>query len=295
MNRNLLSIQNAKSHRYLNIGCGRRYHRDWVNLDLDSSDPDVIRHDVTAGVPFESAEFDVVYHSHILEHLKPEQGEELIAECFRVLKPGGVLRVVVPDLERIARLYLETHQRAWAGDADSEFDYNWMKLELLDQMVREDSGGRMGRYMTSQELKNSDFVRSRVGDELSICQSCESSPAHESSWPSRLVNSTLKLRTRVVKCLVRWMLGREAERALNVGLFRNQGEVHLWMYDKFSLRQLCRTAGFVNFRVCAASESRIENYSQFQLDTVDGQIRKPDSVFVECEKPALAAAKKIAA
>jgi hypothetical protein len=228
--------------------------------------------------------------------MNPEQGESLISECFRVLKPGGILRIVVPDLERIARLYLETHERAWAGNENSEVDYNWMKLELLDQLVRENSGGRMGQYMASRDMKNSDFVRSRVGDELSICQSADS-PAFSrgQSWVARVVSSTLALRTHFVKCIVRWVLGSDAEHALDVGLFRSQGEVHRWMYDRFSLRDLCDNAGFVNFRVCQATESRIENYRQFQLDALDGQVRKPDSIFVECEKPAASMAKPIAA
>ncbi len=295
MNQKIIPIQNTTVPRYLNIGCGRRYHRDWVNLDLESTDPSVIRHDVTQGVPFESSRFEVVYHSHILEHLRPEQGETLIHECFRVLKPGGVLRIVVPDLERIARLYLETHERAWAGDEDSEVDYNWMKLELLDQLVRENSGGRMGQYMASRNLKNSDFVRSRVGDELSICQSGDSYQSRGRSWLSRVLGSTLAFRTHLVKRIVRLVLGSDAEHALDVGLFRNQGEVHLWMYDRFSLRHLCGRAGFVNFRVCQATESRIENYTQFNLDSREGQVRKPDSIFVECEKPAAAMAKTVAA
>lgn len=295
MKRKLAITQDATSPRYLNIGCGRRYHRDWVNLDLEASDPTIIRHDVTRGVPFERSQFDAVYHSHILEHLNPDQGERLINECFRVLRPGGILRIVVPDLERIAGLYLETHARAWDGDRDSEVDYNWMKLELLDQMVREKSGGRMGRYMASRDLKNSEFVRSRVGDELSVCQSLDSPTRIGKSWIGRVVDSTFAFRIRMVRRLVRWTLGRGAERALDVGMFRSQGEVHLWMYDRFSLRQLCARVGFVNFRVCEANDSQIESYSKFELDSVDGQVRKPDSIFVECEKPAAVTANRIAA
>ena len=295
MNRKIAETRNATLPSLLNIGCGRRYHRDWVNLDLDSTDPAIIRHDVTRGVPFEPSQFEAVYHSHLLEHLRPEQGEGLIHECFRVLKPGGILRIVVPDLERIARLYLETHEQAWDGDAESVVNYNWMKLELLDQMVREKSGGRMGRYMAKRDLKNSEFVRSRVGDELSICQSTESPSSQGRSFLRRMINLTFAFRVQMIRRMVRWTLGRESERAFDIGLFRSQGEVHLWMYDRFSLRKLCEGIGFVNIRVCRADDSRIENYASFDLDTVDGQIRKPDSIFVECEKPASVASKQVAA
>ena len=295
MNRSITETRNVTLQPYLNIGCGRRYHSDWVNLDLDSDDPEILQHDVTRGVPFEPCQFEAVYHSHVLEHLKPKQGENLIHECFRVLKPGGILRIVVPDLERIVKLYLETHQRAWAGDKKSEVDYNWMKLELLDQMVREKSGGRMGRYMASRKLKNSEFVRSRVGDELSICQSADLHHSRGQTLISRTLNSTFDFRIRMVRRMVRWLLGRVAENALDVGMFRSQGEIHHWMYDRFSLRKLCERVGFEGFRVCQAEDSRIENYASFELDTFNGDIRKPDSIFVECMKPASKVANQVAA
>jgi len=277
---------NASSDRMLNIGCGRRYHRDWVNLDLESSDSDVIRHDVNKGIPFEQGHFDAVYHSHILEHLDPSDGQKLIQECYRVLKPGGVLRIVVPDLECIARLYLEMHQEAWSGDETSQINYNWMKLELLDQLVRRNSGGRMGKYMASREIKNSDFVRSRIGDEFSICQSHgQTEPLASLPLLHRIGRMSSGLRRSLSRTLVRLLLGKEAVVAFDEGLFRREGEIHRWMYDRFSLRNLTRSVGFENFTVCEAFESQIAGYASYELDTIDESIRKPDSIFVECQKP----------
>lgn len=283
-----ITVQSDVKSR-LNIGCGRQYHEDWTNLDLKSTDPSVICHDITKGVPFESNQFDSVYHSHILEHLTPEQGRELIEECFRVLRSGGILRIVVPDLERIARLYLETHQEAWGGDESSRAHYSWMKLELLDQMVREKSGGRMGSYMANLEMDDCDFVRSRVGDELKVCRS---TPAGDDrnrnrgyAMATRITQWTERSRRKIARHVVNWLLGDDATTAFDEGLFRSQGEIHRWMYDRFSLRELCRNTGFVNFRVCRADESRIPGYSEFELDSVDGEARKPDSLFVECQKP----------
>ena len=274
------------NERMLNIGCGRRYHRDWVNLDLESSDSNVIRHDVNKGIPFEQGRFDAVYHSHILEHLEPADGQNLIQECYRVLKPGGVLRIVVPDLECIARLYLEMHQEAWSGDETSQINYNWMKLELLDQLVRRDSGGRMGRYMASREIKNSEFVRSRIGDEFSICQS-HGQAEQLTSLPllKRIGRMSSGLRRNLSRTLVRLLLGTDAVAAFDEGLFRREGEIHRWMYDRFSLRNLTESVGFENFTVCEAFESQISDYASYELDAVDDSVRKPDSIFVECQKP----------
>src|SRR5207302_1827164 len=101
------------------------------------------KHDVTSSLPFDDCHFDAVYHAHLLEHLPRERVPSFLGECFRVLKPGGVLRVVVPDLEQIARLYLESLEAAWDGDRDASQRYRWAMLEMYDQMVRERPGGAM--------------------------------------------------------------------------------------------------------------------------------------------------------
>lgn len=273
----------------LNVGCGSHYHQDWRNLDLYSDDPSVVQHDVRRGIPFDEEQFEAVYHSHILEHLPPYMGRQLIAECYRVLKPGGVLRIVVPDLERIAKLYLKKLDSAIAQEPGAAADYHWMKLELLDQMVRSRSGGLMGQYMTSPALENADFVRDRLGSEFIDYQQISPSEDLQTQekpgvW-SRLRNLSRSVREKVVRETIRLLLGRPSVDAYREGLFRQRGEVHQWMYDRFSLEKLCREIGFVEFSVCRADESKIPDYNRYGLDVIDGNIRKPDSLFVECLKP----------
>ena len=67
---------------------------------------DIFIHDVRKPLPFASFSADAIYASHILEHLYREQGEQLIRESFRVLVPGGIIRIVVPDLHAIVHEYL---------------------------------------------------------------------------------------------------------------------------------------------------------------------------------------------
>jgi predicted SAM-dependent methyltransferase len=57
-------------------------------------------------LPFPDGSASAVYASHLLEHLYPEQGRQLIGEALRVLASGGILRIVVPDLGSIIREYL---------------------------------------------------------------------------------------------------------------------------------------------------------------------------------------------
>jgi len=209
----------------LNVGCGRRFHSAWTNIDLESYAPEVAQHDITKGLPFAKDHFDVVYHSHVLEHLHPRDGEKLLDECFRVLRPGGVLRIVGPNLEQIATLYLKYHRQAWAGEQGAAINYRWMKLELLDQLVRTHSGGSMGQYMAGEEIRNSGFVRSRVGDEFSRCQdmgqeraSDQAKPTFKEKLGTRLEESKLSL----TRWVIRRLLGKSTLKSFDEGLFRNQ-------------------------------------------------------------------------
>ena len=117
--------------KMLNIGCGACRHSDWVNLDLNPNSPDVIALDATKGLPFESNAVDVCYSSHVLEHLSREEATSFIGEQRRVLKNGGVIRVVVPDLERICRLYLAYLDDLVNGSKAQEFRYDYTLLELF--------------------------------------------------------------------------------------------------------------------------------------------------------------------
>ena len=272
--------------RLVNVGCGSTIHPDWINLDLIPGVPGVIQHNLCSGLPFHDNEVDVVYHSHVLEHLAPDQGERMLTECFRVLRPGGVLRIVVPDLEQIARLYLEFHALAWEGDLEARQRYEWIKLELLDQMVRSNSGGKMGRYLLQLGKTDADFVRSRLGQEVlkavGSAQNLERPAVQQKrtlkqrfdSWRERLA----------IRCVSR-ILGRSAATALVEALFRNRGEIHRWMYDRYSIRALCTQIGFEHFQVQTAASSSIAEFETYQLDRDGESVRKPDSLFCECRKP----------
>src|SRR5580658_121949 len=92
--------------RKLNFGCGNRIAPHWTNIDFHSSDSRVTRANLLSGFPFPDQSFDFVYSSHVLEHFTKEQARVLLAEAHRVLKPGGIIRTVVPDLEGTCREYL---------------------------------------------------------------------------------------------------------------------------------------------------------------------------------------------
>ena len=94
-----------------------------------------------------------------------------------------------------------------------------------------------------------------------------------------------KIRYKILEILVYLVAGRSAQVALREGLFRNSGEIHRWMYDRYSLSRLLTQSGFTKIRVCQANESAIPNFNTYELDVYQGKIRKPDSLFIEAIKP----------
>ena len=252
----------------LNLGCGASFHPDWLNVDLVAADPSVLVHNLREPLPFGDQSFAAVYHSHVLEHLPRERALPFIRECYRVLRAGGFLRVAVPDLERIATLYLENLRGALAGDPKCQQRYEWTVIELLDQLTRQHAdGGEMFRYLCREPVPALDFVVERFGYE--VTSKLEGIRAYV-----RAGLTPEKLEAR------RAAWGAEA-----VGRFRTSGEVHLWMYDRYSLRLLLEAAGFRDIQVTPAHISRIPDFHQYGLDVMpDGSIRKPDSLFMEARK-----------
>jgi SAM-dependent methyltransferase len=64
-----------------------------------------VHHNLTYGIPLPDATVDFLYSSHFLEHLDQTSARKLLAECFRVLRPEGVIRIAVPDLEYALEMY----------------------------------------------------------------------------------------------------------------------------------------------------------------------------------------------
>ena len=265
--------------RLLNLGCGQRFHPAWTNLDVRPTDPSIRSWDVTQPLPFADATFDAVYHSHLLEHLPRADALPFLQECRRVLKPGGVLRLAIPNLEAIARLYLLALDDAWFGDKEAAAHHRWLMMELYDQTTREQSGGSMLAHLQEEPCELAWY---RLGmDGAIIRQHLQSFPKAQGSAGGGSLGFLSGLRER----LLRWLLGKEYP-LLELGRFRHGGEVHHWMYDRVSLRALLKEAGFERFRCTGPMESAIPGWTGYHLDTTpEGDICKPDSLFVEADKP----------
>lgn len=271
--------------KMLNIGCGSHYHPDWINLDVAPSDPQVLSIDVNRGLPFPADSVDVCYSSHVLEHLNKQGAQYFVSDCFRVLKPGGVIRLVMPDIETLTREYLRVLDAVIAGDDSRAGDYDWLMLELYDQTVRTSPGGEMATFLQNLPEKQRAFVRSRIGVEAEQFWRPQSANVRVGLTKDRVKKTFQRLRVKIAEYLVCLIAGRSAANSFRTGIFRNSGEIHQWMYDRYSLTRLLANSGFVDLKICAADESRIAEYGTYSLDVLNGAIRKPDSLYIEAIKP----------
>lgn len=248
--------------RMLNIGCGRCFDPKWINVDLDPVDKTITKLKFIDRLPFDDCSMSVVYHSHLLEHLDKKSGELLIKECYRITKKGGVLRVVVPDLEMIAREYISSVDRVNNGDESSIHDHEWMIIEMIDQMVRIVKGGEMFKYLDRKNVSNIDFIAHRVGDWVR-------SVKNGSYWDNfPMIGLIRKLKRLTMK---------------NFSI-EGTGERHMWMYDYISLKKILEKSGFRCVNRVDEKNSSIKKWRSYNLDSIGEKIRKPDSLFVEAIK-----------
>ena len=159
----------------LNIGCGPIQPEGWVNVDgsnrawLASKLPWLDRaltsiglispteftretacYDIRRGLRESDGSVSCIYCGELLEHLTRDEGERFLRECFRVLEPGGVLRLRVPDNYEFWRQYVAEfeQQRCQAnGSTSGEIPHaRWVEMFFRDICVRRPWLGSMGHF-----------------------------------------------------------------------------------------------------------------------------------------------------
>jgi predicted SAM-dependent methyltransferase len=88
----------------LNIGASGAPIQGWLNVDLSVTD-NIVFLDATRRFPFDDYSFDYIFTEHMIEHLDFNEGRNFLKECYRVLLPGGKIRIATPDLLFLMDLY----------------------------------------------------------------------------------------------------------------------------------------------------------------------------------------------
>jgi hypothetical protein len=221
----------------------------------------------------------------MLSHLQPTEALSLMRECCRVLKRGGVLRVVTEDLEQMCRAYLQTLEAACRGDRQSASDHEWMLLELYDQATREYPGGRMSRYLRQDPLPNEAFIYSRFGEQgrRMVSGARAGSRTSHSTARTAIREFLAGTRAKARKLVLTAVLGSRGVQAFETGSFRlYSGQVTHRMYDRYSLQQLFLSAGLSNVSLRSADESAYAFWGDVNLDiSPDGQPVRPHALIME--------------
>lgn len=119
----------------LNLGCGRKWQMaGWMGLDKN------LGHDFDNKLleEFDNESVDVIYSSHFFEHISSTRGLVLLQDCYRVLIPRGLIRIVVPDTERMWSI-LQGGDRS-VLDESPHFSASAHRTQSLVSVVKEQYG-----------------------------------------------------------------------------------------------------------------------------------------------------------
>lgn len=169
--------------KILNLGCGTKTSNnpDVVNIDwsiylqlkqsktlkpfvpllvrgerlkrLKSLPDNIMVHNLAKGIPFDSDSVDVVYHSHMIEHLDRDVALGFLIEVKRVLKPKGIHRIVVPDLEKACRAYM-SHISLCDENPDESKNHDSYVAILIEQSVRREASGTIKQNSLRRFIEN---------------------------------------------------------------------------------------------------------------------------------------------
>ncbi len=116
LRRLMMSGRASNGTSNLHLGCGTKYLPGFVNIDGNPFNKLDLWLDVRNGLPFPSNTVDSIYSTHMFEHFYPDELQRLLGECMRVLKGGGGMRLIVPNLASAISAYSQK-QSTWFDDS----------------------------------------------------------------------------------------------------------------------------------------------------------------------------------
>lgn len=149
----------------LHIGCGPCYitddHIDWVNIDIQAKfQTDMVLDCLSIGKTFDENSIDFIWTCHMLEHLNyPGNAITFLQACYKVMKPGAIIRIAVPDLKRIAEMYVSNSPQLKNIYGECKAYYLYDNIgERFNYFLKEWEHKIVYDYeMLSTILKNMDF------------------------------------------------------------------------------------------------------------------------------------------
>ena len=137
----------------LHWGCGRKKKEGWVNVDGWASAATDLVYDLRNRMPLADGSVAMIFTEHVFEHFTFADGEKIAADFHRVLKPGGTLRLIVPDLQTFAERYVAGDREFMAnfhpqarhlGEGLNNIFYGHFHRGIYDYPMLEDLLKRVG-------------------------------------------------------------------------------------------------------------------------------------------------------
>lgn len=266
----------------LNLACGSKVSDvgHWTNVDFQSPVNGVIEMNILRGLPFAPGTFDAVYSAQFIEHLTLEEGERVLRNVSKVMKPGAVIRLVTPDLEELARTYLSNlDAMREAPSEQASHRYEWVRLEIFDQIVRDYSGGETTAFLAASDETTRQHIIGRLGHTGATFFA-----SHESETQRLSLRTVWRKLDRIPRRVWRIVRDGLSTETMRVGRFRRSGEVHRYLHDIYSLTHLLEQAGFHSVERVDAYRSSIANWSSYQLDVINGVVDGPLALYVEARR-----------
>ncbi|HEX4440170.1 MAG TPA: methyltransferase domain-containing protein [Thermoanaerobaculia bacterium] len=139
----------------LHLGCGGHRIEGWINVDLAPDGSTDALADCARALPFPDGSIAFIHSEDLIEHLDRESGRRLLGECFRLLRPGGAMRLLTPDLRAlVAKVYrgrAGRHLRWCAAELSAEGP-----CEALNMHLRMNGEHR---FVYDEELLRGDLAR----------------------------------------------------------------------------------------------------------------------------------------
>jgi predicted SAM-dependent methyltransferase len=146
----------------LHLACGTVHRPGWVNIDRDPASEIIdLSWDLRDPLPIPDGSAEAIFHEHFMEHLTVEEGLALSRECKRLLMPGGILRIAMPDLAECVRQYYEND---WRQPWMEKYGYQFIqtRAETINIAFREwEHKWLYDREELHRRLKEAGFTKVR--------------------------------------------------------------------------------------------------------------------------------------
>jgi len=149
----------------MNVGCGKYPLPGWINADI-AGKSDVV-FDIRRRWPFDDNQLDLVRLEHVLEHVEySSQADHVLTECFRVLRPGGSIRVGVPNTEQAIRAYFEGPESEYFRIARERWHPQSVQLPI--EHINFHFRDRFGEHLFAYDVPALEAALARAGF-VNIC------------------------------------------------------------------------------------------------------------------------------